>query len=199
KLENENVELEFQVLNYARENAHLKATYKNLFDSISVSRVQTETKIASLQNELQSNIYKCPKLRTQLFKKVSDQKDNTQDSSKNTKFAKQPNVEILSKIVETNALSKPVTSNSVSTPQVSKGVNNAKVISPGMFRISPDKVSREAKKVPNTVSASSRTKPITVSQPNVITKKNMNSDLNGLSSTGLDNTKTRRPQPRSNT
>nr|GFB62296.1 hypothetical protein [Tanacetum cinerariifolium] len=39
KLENKNVELEFQVLNYARENAHLKATYKNLFDSNSVSRV----------------------------------------------------------------------------------------------------------------------------------------------------------------
>nr|GFB88599.1 hypothetical protein [Tanacetum cinerariifolium] len=122
-----------------------------------------------------------------------------QDSSKNTKFAKQPNVEILPKIGETNALSKPVISNSVSTPQVSKGVNNDKVIAPGMFRISPDKVFRDAKKVPNTVSASSRTKPITVSQPNVITKKNVNSDLNGLSSTGLDNTKTRRPQPRSNT
>nr|GEY05012.1 nuclear RNA polymerase D1B [Tanacetum cinerariifolium] len=118
-------------------------------------------------------------------------KKNTQDSSKNTKFAKQPNVEILSKIGETNALSKPVTSNSVSQPQVSKGVNNAKVIAPGMFRISPDKVSREAKKVPNTVSASSRTKPITVSQPSVITKKGMNSNSNGLSSTGLDNTKTR--------
>nr|GFB78881.1 hypothetical protein [Tanacetum cinerariifolium] len=98
---------------------------------------------------------------------VSDQKDITKDLSKNTKFAKQPNVEILSKIGETNALSKPVTSNSVSTPQVSKGVNNDKVIAPGMFRISPDKVSREAKKVPNTVR--------------------------------LDNTKTRRPQPRSNT
>nr|GEU88260.1 hypothetical protein [Tanacetum cinerariifolium] len=68
-----------------------------------------------------------------------------------------------------------------------------------MFRISPDKVSREAKKVPNPVSASSRIKPITVSQPSVITKKNVNSNLNGLSSTGLDNTKTRRPQPRSNT
>nr|GFC77117.1 hypothetical protein [Tanacetum cinerariifolium] len=104
---------------------------------------------------------------THLFKKVSDQKDNTQDLSKNTKFAKQPNVEILSKIGETNALSKPVTSNYVSTPQVSKGVNNDKVIAPGMFRISPDKVSREAKKVPNTVR--------------------------------LDNTKTRRPKPRSNT
>nr|GFC48538.1 hypothetical protein [Tanacetum cinerariifolium] len=181
------------------ENAHLKNTYKNLFDSIYVSRVQTETKIASLQNEVQSNIYKNAKLRTQLFKKVSDQNDNTQDSSKNTKFVKQPNVEILSKIGETNALSKPVTSNSVSTPQVSKGVNNSKVITPGMFRISPDKISREAKKVPNTVSASSRTKPITVSQPSVITKKGMNSNSNGLSSTGLDNTKTRRPQPRSNT
>nr|GFB73698.1 hypothetical protein [Tanacetum cinerariifolium] len=81
----------------------------------------------------------------------------------------------------------------------SKGVNNAKVIAPGMFRISPDKVSREAKKVPNTVSASSRIKPITVSQPSVITKKDMNSNLNGLSSARLDNTKTKRPQPRSNT
>nr|GEV37868.1 reverse transcriptase [Tanacetum cinerariifolium] len=170
-------ELEFQVFNYARENVHLKATYKNLFDSISVSRVQTKTKIASLQNELQSSIHKNAKLRMQLFKKVSDQKDNTQDSSKNTKFTKQPNVEILSKIV----------------------VNNAKVIAPGMFRISPDKVSRDVKKMPNTVSARSRTKPITVSQPNAIIKKNVNSDLNGLSSIGLDNTKTRRPQPRSNT
>nr|GFA73143.1 hypothetical protein [Tanacetum cinerariifolium] len=178
KLENANVELEFQVFNYAKENAHLKATYKNLFDSISVTRAQTETKIASLQNEIQCNIYKNAKLRTQLFKKVSDQKENTQDSSKNTKFAKQPIVEILPKIGETNALSKPVTSNSVSKPHVSKGVNNAKGIAPGMFRISPDKVFMEAKKVPNTVSASSRTKPITVSQPSVITKKGMNSNSN---------------------
>nr|GFA46496.1 hypothetical protein [Tanacetum cinerariifolium] len=65
--------------------------------------------------------------------------------------------------------------------------------------INPDKTSREAKKVPNTVRASARTKPITVSQPHVITKKDVNSDLNGLSSTGVDNTKTRRPQPKSNT
>nr|GFB72222.1 integrase, catalytic region, zinc finger, CCHC-type, peptidase aspartic, catalytic [Tanacetum cinerariifolium] len=126
KLENENVELEFQVLNYARENAHLKATYKNLFDSISVSRAQTKTIIASLQNELQSNIFKNAKLRTQLFKKVSDKKENTQDTSKNTKFAKQPIVENLPNLGETNALSKPVTSNSVYSPQESKGVNNDK-------------------------------------------------------------------------
>nr|GFC97110.1 hypothetical protein [Tanacetum cinerariifolium] len=30
-------------------------------------------------------------------------------------------------------------------PPVSKGLNNDKVIAPGMFRISPDKVSREAR------------------------------------------------------
>nr|GFC22798.1 hypothetical protein [Tanacetum cinerariifolium] len=68
-----------------------------------------------------------------------------------------------------------------------------------MFRINPSKTSREEKQVPNTVSASSMTKSITVSQPSVITKKDMNSNLNGLPSTGLDNNKTRRPQPRSNT
>nr|GFA57049.1 retrovirus-related Pol polyprotein from transposon TNT 1-94 [Tanacetum cinerariifolium] len=166
---------------------------------MSVSRAQTKTRIASLQNELQSNVYKNANLRTQLFKKVSDQKGNTQDTSKNTKFAKQPVVENLPKVGKTNALSKPVTSNSVSTPQESKGVNNDKVIAPGMFRINPSKASREEKHVPNTVSASARTKPITVSKPHVITKKDVNFDLNGLSSTGVDNTKTRRPQPRNNT
>nr|GEZ95160.1 ribonuclease H-like domain-containing protein [Tanacetum cinerariifolium] len=87
----------------------------------------------------------------------------------------------------------------MSTPQESKGVNNDKVISPGMFRINPFKTSREEKHVPNTVRASTRTTPITVSRPPVFTKKDVNSDSNGLSSTGVDNTKTRRPQPSSNT
>nr|GEZ99467.1 hypothetical protein [Tanacetum cinerariifolium] len=63
KLENENVELEFQVLNYARENAHLKTTYKNPFDSISVSHTQTKTIIASLQHELQNTIFENAKLK----------------------------------------------------------------------------------------------------------------------------------------
>ncbi|GJR78009.1 hypothetical protein Tco_0090374 [Tanacetum coccineum] len=75
-----------------------------------------------------------------------------------------------------------------------------KVIAPGMFRINHFKPSREDKYVPNKVRASVRTNPITVSQPHVITKKEVNSDSNGLSSTRVDNTaKTRRPQPRSNT
>nr|GFB43272.1 integrase, catalytic region, zinc finger, CCHC-type, peptidase aspartic, catalytic [Tanacetum cinerariifolium] len=126
KLENKNVELEFQVLNYARENAHLKATYKNLFDSISVSRAQTKTIIASLQNELQSNIYKNAKLRTQLFKKVSDQKDNTKDSSVNTKFAKQPIVENLPKIDNTKTRRPQLRSNTKNdrAPSASKSSQN---------------------------------------------------------------------------
>nr|GEY64730.1 hypothetical protein [Tanacetum cinerariifolium] len=78
-------------------------------------------------------------------------------------------------------------------------MKNNKVITPGMFRINPFKTSREEKHVPNTVRASTRTKSITVSQPPVFTKKDVNFDSNGLSSTGIDNSKTRRPQPKSNT
>nr|GEU55986.1 integrase, catalytic region, zinc finger, CCHC-type, peptidase aspartic, catalytic [Tanacetum cinerariifolium] len=125
--------------------------------------------------------------------------DYKRGTSANTKFAKQSIMENLPKVGETHALSKLVTSNSVPTPQESKVVKNDKVIVPGMFRINPFKTSREEKHVPNKVRASARTKPITVSQPPVITKKDVNSDSNGLSSTGIDNTKTKKPQPRSNT
>nr|GEV76817.1 hypothetical protein [Tanacetum cinerariifolium] len=65
-----------------------------------------------------------------LFKRVSDQKDNTQDTSANTKFAKQPIGENFPKVGKTNALSKPVTSNSVSSPQEPIGVNNDKTRRP---------------------------------------------------------------------
>nr|GEU73036.1 retrovirus-related Pol polyprotein from transposon TNT 1-94 [Tanacetum cinerariifolium] len=68
-----------------------------------------------------------------------------------------------------------------------------------MFKINPFKPSREEKHVPNKVRTSTRTNPITVSQPPVITKKVVNSDSNGLSFIEVDNTKTRKPQPRSNT
>nr|GEX73228.1 integrase, catalytic region, zinc finger, CCHC-type, peptidase aspartic, catalytic [Tanacetum cinerariifolium] len=197
-LENENVELEFQVVNYARENAHLKTTYKNLFDSISMSRTQTKIIIASFQKQLHNSIYENAKLRAKLFNKVSDQKDNKHGTSVNTKFVKQSIMENLPKVGETHALSKQVTSNSIPTPQESKVVKNDKVITPGMFRINPFKSSRKEKHVPNIVRASARTKPITISQPPVITKKDVNSDSNGLSSTGIDNTKIRRSQPKRN-
>ncbi|GJR31640.1 retrovirus-related pol polyprotein from transposon TNT 1-94 [Tanacetum coccineum] len=93
-----------------------------------------------------------------------------------------------------------VTSNSLPAPQESKVVKDVKVIAPGMFRINPYKTSREDKFVPiNKVRVSVRTNPTTISQPHVITKKEVNSDSNGLSFTRVNNTaKTRRPQPRSN-
>nr|GEX32790.1 hypothetical protein [Tanacetum cinerariifolium] len=199
KLKNENVELEFQALNYAKENAHLKITYKNQFDFISVTRTPTKTIIDSLQNKLHDTIYENAKLRAQLFDTVSDQKDTTRGTSANTKFAKQSILRKPTKVGEIHALLKPVTSNSIPTSQESKVMKNDKVIAPRMFRINLFKPSREEKHVPNKVRASVRTKPITVSQPPVFTKKDVNSDSNGLSSAGIDNTKTRRPQPRSNT
>nr|GEX49016.1 zf-CCHC domain-containing protein/DUF4219 domain-containing protein/UBN2 domain-containing protein [Tanacetum cinerariifolium] len=154
KLENENVKLEFQVLNYANENVHLKTTHKNLFDSINVTRTQTKSTIDSLQDKLHNTIYENGKLRAQLFDKVSEQKDTTQGTSVNTKFTKQ------------SILRKPPSSSKSKLYSVTQ----------------------------------QRTNPITISQPSVIHKQNVNFDSNGLSSTGVDNTaKTRRPQPKSNT
>ncbi|GJV91966.1 hypothetical protein Tco_1539779 [Tanacetum coccineum] len=72
KLENENVELEFQVQNYEKENEYLKTTYKNLFDSIKVARAQTKSIIDSLQDKLHDTIYENAKLRAQLFDNVSE-------------------------------------------------------------------------------------------------------------------------------
>ncbi|GKC85163.1 retrovirus-related pol polyprotein from transposon TNT 1-94, partial [Tanacetum coccineum] len=222
KLKNENVELEFQVMNYVREIEHLKKTYKNLFDSISVTRAQTKTLTGSLQTQLKDSIYENAKLRAQLFDKVSERKDTTNGTSANTLFAKQsilgkppsypsksnlhsvtpfPKSSVLPKVDKINALSKPVTSNSIPAPHESKVMKDAKVIAPRMFRINPSKTSREDKFVPiNKVRVSVRTNPTTISQPHVITKKEVNSDSNGLSFTRVNNTaKTRRPQPRSNT
>ncbi|GJS86313.1 retrovirus-related pol polyprotein from transposon TNT 1-94 [Tanacetum coccineum] len=186
KLENENVELEYRVRNYEKENAHLKTAYKNLFDSIIVTRAQTKMIIDSLQNKLHDTIYENAKLRAQLFDKVSKQKDTTK---------------VLQKVDKTNDLSNAVTLNLVPTTKELNVIDNDKVIAPGMFRINPFKNSMEEKYVPNKpTKASVRTNSITVSQPHVITKKVVIYNSNGFSSTGVDiTTKTRRPQPMSNT
>ncbi|GKA34093.1 retrovirus-related pol polyprotein from transposon TNT 1-94 [Tanacetum coccineum] len=105
------------------------------------------------------------------------------------------------KVDKMNDLSNPVTSNSVPTTKESKVVENDKVIAPRMFRINPFKNYREEKFVLNKpTKASVRTNLITIPQPHVITKKAANYDSNDFSSTGVDiTTKTRRPQPMSNT
>ncbi|GKB72563.1 hypothetical protein Tco_0933975 [Tanacetum coccineum] len=215
KLKNENVELEFQVLNYAKENAHLKTTYKNLFDSIKVTRAQTKAIIDSLQDKLHDTIYENAKLRAQLFDKVSEQKDTNKGTSVNTQFSKQsilgkppssskpklysvtpfPKSTVIPKVGKSNALSKPVTSNSAPSSRESTVVNNERVIAPGIFRINPFKASRVDNFVPNKhVKASVRTKPITVSQPHVITKNNVNSKTNDFTPKEVKSTTmTRRP------
>nr|GEU45347.1 hypothetical protein [Tanacetum cinerariifolium] len=184
-----------------------------------------------ISEKLHDTIYENAKLRAQLFDDVSEQKDTTNGTSTNTKFAnqsterklflqslrnktvvRQPNAfqserpnfsktQVPQKVDKTNDLSNPVTSNSVPTTKESKVVENNTVIAPRMFRINPFKNSREVKFVPNKpVNASVRSNPITDPQPHVITKKVFNSDSHGFSSTRVDiTTKTRRPQPRSNT
>ncbi|GJZ94741.1 hypothetical protein Tco_0666944 [Tanacetum coccineum] len=179
KLENENVELEFQVQNYGKEIAHLKTTYKNLFDSISVTRAQNKTLTDSLQTQLQDFIYENAKLRAKLSDKVSEQKNTNKGSSANTKFAnqsilgrpflqpirnnfvmRQPNAfqskrpklsnnRTPQKVDKTNDLSKPVTSNSVPSTHEPKVVNITKVIALGMLRMNPTMNSRVDMFVPN--------------------------------------------------
>nr|GEU67905.1 hypothetical protein [Tanacetum cinerariifolium] len=131
-----------------------------------ISKTANVSKSSSIPNDDFSDDT-APSVASKFLNEVSDQKDNTYDTSANTKFVEQPIVENLPKVGESHALSKPVTSSSVPTPQESKVVNNDKVIAPGMFRINHFKSYKEEKHVPNNVR--------------------------------VDNTKTRRPQPRSNT
>nr|GEZ56738.1 hypothetical protein [Tanacetum cinerariifolium] len=112
-----------------------------------------------------------------------------------------PKSKDIPKAVKKNDLSKPVTLNLVPTTTESNVVTNDKVITPRMFTINLFNTFKEDKFMRiNKVRASDRTNLITFSQPHVITKKDVNSNSNGLSSIRVDNTtKTRRPQPKSNT
>ncbi|GJY67741.1 hypothetical protein Tco_0470723 [Tanacetum coccineum] len=86
KLDDENMSLEFQVLSLEKENEHLKSIYQNLFDSIKQTRAQTKLETDSLQEKLKDKISKNVKLRAQLKSKFSEQKDELEGTSANTKF-----------------------------------------------------------------------------------------------------------------
>ncbi|GJX53264.1 hypothetical protein Tco_0281633 [Tanacetum coccineum] len=220
KLKDENVSLEFQFRSYAKENEHLKTTYKNLFDSIKVTQAQTKSIIDSLQKQLYDTIYENAKLRAQLFDKVYEPKGTTKGTRTKTMFTTQsilgkppssykpklysitpfPKSSVLPKVDKSNALSKPVTSNSTPFTRESKGVQTVNAHAPRILRTNPSKTSRVDNVVPNKpIKTSVRIKPIIVSQPNVIHKQQANFDSNSFSSTRVNNTaKTRRPHPRSN-
>ncbi|GKB31471.1 retrovirus-related pol polyprotein from transposon TNT 1-94 [Tanacetum coccineum] len=194
KLDDENVSLDFQVLSLEKENEHLKTVYRNLCYSIKQTRAQTKLKTDSLQDKLKDQISENAKLRAQLQAKFSEQKDDLEV----TPF---PKTRFIPKVVEKNELTKPITSHSVPESKESKVMKNKKVIAPGMFRINPFKHSSVEEFEPNKhVRASVRKKPITASQPHVIKKKDVNFNTSGLSSTGVESTtRSKRPQPRSNT
>ncbi|GJW51757.1 hypothetical protein Tco_0093108 [Tanacetum coccineum] len=152
-----------------------------------------QSEIDSLQDKSHDTIYENAKLRAQLFDMVSEQKDSN-------KVTPLPKSMVIPKVGKSNALSKLVTSNSAPSSRKSTVMNNERVIAPGIFRINPFKAYRVDNFVPNKhVKASVRTKPITVSQPHVVTKEDVNSNRNGFSPNNVESTtRTRRPQPRNN-
>ncbi|GJZ95439.1 hypothetical protein Tco_0667773 [Tanacetum coccineum] len=181
--------------NLAAEVENVNLLRAQLFEKVSDQKdtsngMSTNTKFA---NQLTKRKPCLQSLRNQF---VVRQPNAFQSEGKNVS-----NTQIPQKVDKTKDLLNPITSNSVPTTKESKVVDNDKVIAPGMFRINPFKNHRVEKFVPNkSTNASVRTNPITVSQPLVITRKVVNSDSHGFSSTGVDiTTKTRRPQPRSNT
>ncbi|GJZ39570.1 hypothetical protein Tco_0586133 [Tanacetum coccineum] len=68
EIETRNIKLEHRVASLIKENEHLKLTYKNLFDSIKKSRVQTKTSNVT-QNETEN-------LKSQLFEFAETKFDN---------------------------------------------------------------------------------------------------------------------------
>ncbi|GJZ63875.1 hypothetical protein Tco_0620296, partial [Tanacetum coccineum] len=153
---------------------------------------------ADLTNELAryKNQESCFEINQEKYDKLERQPNAFQ--SECPKFSK---TRVPQKVDEMNDLSNTITSNSVPTPQESKVVKNDNVIEPRMFKINPFKASRVKNFVPDKhVKASIRTKPITISQPHVITKNDVNSKTNGFSPTYVKSTtRTKRPQPRNNT
>ncbi|GJU73727.1 hypothetical protein Tco_1265132 [Tanacetum coccineum] len=123
KLVNENVELEFQIKNYAKENDHLKTAYKNLFDSINVFE--------------QKNITRGTSANTKFAKQSILGKPPSSSRPKLYVVTPLPKSMAIPKVGETNALSNQVTSKSVPSSQDLKVVENDNVIAPGMFRIDP--------------------------------------------------------------
>ncbi|GJZ00073.1 hypothetical protein Tco_0517502 [Tanacetum coccineum] len=127
------------------------------------------------------------KLPLQPFRNQSVVRQPTVFKSERPKFQK---TQFIPKVVEKIDLTKPVTSHSIPKSQESNIVKYNKVIASRMFRISPLNNSMVDTFVPNKhVKASIRTKPITVSQPHVITNKDVNSNTQKHTSSACNNIK----------
>nr|GEV79852.1 hypothetical protein [Tanacetum cinerariifolium] len=200
--------------------SHLARNYTVRPQRRDVAYLQTQLLIAQKEEagiQLQDEEFDLMAAARDLDKieEVYEQKDTTKGTSENTMFIKQsilrkppsssksklysvtpfPNSKVIPKVGGTNALLKPVTSNSKPSTQESKVMKKDNVIALGMFRINHSKTSRVDNFMPNKhVKASVSTKTITASQRHVITKKDVNSNTNGLPSIGVESTaKTKRP------
>ncbi|GJZ06446.1 hypothetical protein Tco_0540239 [Tanacetum coccineum] len=200
KLDDENIRAQTKLITDSLQEKLTEKIYEN-----AMLRAQLHTKFSEQQNQVKgtsanTKFAKLSILGKPPLKFLRNQSVVRQPNAFKSERPKFPKTRFIPKVVENIDLTNSVTSHSVPKCQESKVVKNDKVISPGMSRMNPLKNSRIDNFVPNKhAKASVRTKPITVSQPHVITKKDVNSNTNGLPSTIVESTtKTRRPQPRSN-
>nr|GEW07208.1 hypothetical protein [Tanacetum cinerariifolium] len=193
-----------------------RAQTKTIIDSLQTKLHDTINENSKLRAQLldkiskQKDTIKGTSTNTKFLNQSTNRKPSLQ-SLRNMFVVRQPNAfqyerltfsktRVPRKVDKTNNLSNPVTSNSVPTTKESKVVENDKMIASGIFRIYPFKASRVDNFMPNKhVKASVMTKPITFSQPHVITKNDINSKTNGFSPKDVKSTtRTRRPLPRNN-
>nr|GEU50653.1 retrovirus-related Pol polyprotein from transposon TNT 1-94 [Tanacetum cinerariifolium] len=167
--------------NYVGETSNLQSELERTKEHFENCIIKKENEYAKLWNDWYKKCEECK------FDKISYDKAYNDMQQKTKRLQAQ-----------LRDLKGKITSNLIPTPQESKVVKNDKVITPECLGLILLRLLGK-KSMCLTKIASVRSKPIIVSQPPVITKKDVNSDSNGLSSTGIDNTKTRRPQPRSNT
>nr|GEW69970.1 hypothetical protein [Tanacetum cinerariifolium] len=170
-----------QLQNAQKEKAGIQLNYKE-FDFMAAAGAYDEIEEVNANFTLKDNLQEASTSGSQTDKALVYDSDGSAEVDK------------------TNDLSNPVISNSVPTTKESNVVNNEKVIAPRIFRINPFKASRVNNFVHNKhVKASVRTKSITVAQPHVITKEDVNSNTRGFSLKDIDSTtRTRRPQSKNN-
>nr|GEX01195.1 putative ribonuclease H-like domain-containing protein [Tanacetum cinerariifolium] len=172
------------------EKKKLKSDFKIREDELLDKRIQLEKRIKELDNIL---------VKTEAAKFIGDFKSLAKEVDESLAKYKALKLEIKRLLKAVVYDQKDNTRGTSANAKFAKQSILGKPPTDGMFRINPFKTSKKEKHMLNNVRASVRTTPITVSQPTVFTKKDVNSGSNGLSSTGIDNTKTRRPQPRNNT
>nr|GEX06406.1 integrase, catalytic region, zinc finger, CCHC-type, peptidase aspartic, catalytic [Tanacetum cinerariifolium] len=167
-------ECKFDKISHDKAYNDMKQKIKRLKDQLGVLKGKSKD-TSCVSDTLNLLSQKLENGNVELEFQVSEQKDTTRGMSAGTKFAKQsilgkPPSSLKTKLYAVSQISKSTISPKVGeTYALSNPVTSNSIPTP-----------QESKVVKND-------------------KKVVNSDSNGLSSTGVDNTKTRRPQPRSNT